>query len=269
MIAQPFKTLWNNRSLAVQITQRVVLTRTRGSYLGILWQLLTPLFMMSLYTFVFGYLLQGSFHPDDNESPLLYGLGIYIGLAYLGLFTDTFNQATIAITSHPNMVKKVVFPLHLIPFAYFFTALLPSLVGLIIALSAIFAIQGSVPFEALYIPLIYLPMAGIALGLSWILAAFGVYLRDLSHFMQILSQLAFWTSGIFFSASILLDYPVLWNILKWNPILHAIDQTRSLLLWNTPLDFQWIFYLYALAIAFFYVGYSIFNELKSGFADVI
>lgn len=270
LLTAPFRQFWTHRSLVAEMTRRIILLRTRGSYLGMLWQLMIPLMMMSLYTFVFGILLRGSFaeSPPDSSS-LLFGIGIYIGLTFLGLVTDAFNMGPTAITAHPNFVKKVVFPLEILPFAYFASSLIPFMVAVLLFTVAILGILGSIPPGLLLLPFVAIPVMLLALGIYWILAAVNVFIRDLGQVTQIFSQVAFWTSGIFFSASVLHDFPVLWNILKWNPILQSIDMSRKLLLWETPLNGQALLYLYIIGVVFFYVGYFVFRELKDGFADIM
>lgn len=268
-LSHPFRLIWNERHIALQFSERMVLQRTKGSLLGFFWQVLTPIAMMLLYTFIFGVLLQGSFHPDRNESPLLYGLGIYLGLALLGIFTDVLNQSPTAIVSHTNLVKKVIFPLPLLPLAYLAASLIPALISLILAIVVICAVTQSIPSGLFWIPVIWLPLVGIAAGLGWLLSAITVYFRDVNQVTPIASQLAFWISGIFFPASALYAFPVIWNLLKWNPILQGIDQMRNVMLWQAPVQLHWVVYLYLLAVVCFYGGFYVFQGLRKGFADVM
>lgn len=269
LLSEPFRLLWNERHLAAQFSQRVILQRTRGSFLGFIWQIVTPLIMMVLYTFIFGILLGGSFHPERDESSILYGLGIYLGLALLNLFTETFNQGPQAILSHANLVKKVIFPLPLLPLSYLAAALVPAGVSLLLATGAILYMTGTVPAGIGWIPVIWLPLIFTAAGIGWILSALSVYFRDLNQVTPIISQLAFWISGIFFPASALWEFPLIWDILKWNPILQAIEQMRNVLLWQNPVEGMWVAYLYILGFATFYAGFFLFQGLRKGFADIL
>lgn len=268
-LTAPFSLIWKERHIALQFSQRMVLQRTKGSALGFLWQVLTPIAMMLLYTFIFGILLQGSFHPGQDENPVLYGLGIYLGLALLGIFTDTLNQSPISIISHTNLVKKVIFPLPLLPLAYLAASLIPAIISLLLAVLTICLITQSIPVGILWIPIIWTPLVFIAAGLGWMLSAVTVYFRDLNQVTPIASQLAFWISGIFFAASELYAFPVIWNILKWNPILQGIDQMRNVMLWEAPVQLHWVAYLYMLAAVCFYGGFYLFQGLRRGFADVM
>ncbi|MCC5835407.1 MAG: ABC transporter permease [Opitutales bacterium] len=268
-LTQPFQLLWRDRHIALQFSERMVLQRTKGSLLGFFWQVLTPIAMMLLYTFIFGILLQGSFYPDRDESPMLYGLGIYLGLALLGIFTDMLNQSPTAIVSHTNLVKKVIFPLPLLPIAYLAASLIPAIISLVLAITAICLVTQSIPAGILWIPVIWLPLVFIAAGMGWLLSAATVYFRDINQITPIASQLAFWISGIFFPASDLYEFPLIWNLLKWNPILQGIDQMRNVMLWGTAVQIHWILYLYVLAAVCFYGGFYVFQGLRKGFADVM
>ena len=265
----PVLNLWSARELVSQFTRRTILQRTQGSFLGVLWQLLQPLLMMSLYTVVFGVIFQGGFSNSPESLPVLYGIGIYIGLNLLGLINESIGMSPLMIISEPGLVKKVVFPLEIIPLSGVAYPLCQTVSGLI--LSSIFLmLLGIYPtVDWLFIPVIVIPVFLLAVGLSWMISSISVYVRDLTHLMNLITQVMFWTSGIFFNAQMVQEYPRIWMILKWNPILLGIDELRSILLWNSGLHWNRVFYLYVVGIVFWTLGFQVFSRLRQRFADVM
>lgn len=268
-LSDPFVLVAKHFELVRQFSIRSVEERTRGSALGVLWTLLVPFILMCLYTFVFGILFQGSFHPEEREDPLVFGIGIYIGLAILGLVNESMGQAPTAVLSQANLVKKVVFPVEVLPLTSVTFPALQMLSGLVIAGVALVVIGHSPSMAWFWIPILVFPLALFAVGLSWLLSSLSVYFRDIAQVTRILTQVLFWASGIFFAAHTVKAYPVAWAVLKWNPILLVIDEVRNVMIWGLPVSEVRVLYLYALGICMFYFGFYVFSRLKRGFADVI
>ena len=259
--------MWKNAELIRQFSLRSITQRTRGTVLGMLWQLLYPLLMMGLYTLVFGVIVKGGFSNSEDTSNLAYGLGIYIGLNLLSLINDSIGQSPYLIVSEPNLVKKVVFPLEIIPFSSMTFSVCQSVSGLILACIAL-VFLGSAPAPGwLLLPVVVLPLIVMATGLAWLISSISVYIRDLSHLTGLITQVIFWTSGIFYSAEMVQQYPGVWDVMKWNPVLLGIDEARKILLWNEALNWTRILYIYGVAIVIWYLGYQVFSGLRKGFAD--
>jgi lipopolysaccharide transport system permease protein len=268
-LIQPFRTLYRNRGLAWQFCLRVVLQRTRGSFFGVLWQLFIPLFMMSLYTLVFGVLFQGSFNRDNPENPLLYGIGIYLGLSLLGLLNDTIGQAPFSIVGSPNLVKKVVFPLEILPLSSAAFPLGQTIAGLLLGGIALSFLGHPPGLDWLWIPVLVAPVLLTSVGLAWLVGSLSVYFRDLSHFMSVVTQVLFWSSGIFYAVHTVQEYPVIWNILKWNPMLLVIEEVRNIMIWSIAPTPRRVLYLYAVGLVCWYAGFHAMARLRKGFADVL
>ena len=192
--------LWQHRELLWQFTLRNVELRHRGSHLGLIWSFLNPLLMLGLYVMVFGYIFGGKFGIVPNETRVDYALGIFAGLTLLHFISEILTTSPAIIVGNPNFVKKVVFPLEILPAAAVGAALFHLLISLGLALAAV-AIAG-VPFSAaaLWLPVILLPLVLLGLGVAWFFSALGVFLRDIGQIMQFLSMALMWCSGVFFSA---------------------------------------------------------------------
>lgn len=261
--------IWRNRDLAWQFSKRVILERTRGSVLGTLWQLLTPLLMMGLYTLVFGVLFKGSFHPDKSENSLVYGIGIYIGLSILNILNETLGQAGHAILGSPNLVKKVVFPLELLPLTSAAFPLVQSVVGLILAGISLTIIGYPADFHWFLIPVLVAPIIMMSVGIAWMVGSLSVYFKDLVHVIGLLTQVLFWSSGIFYAAHAVQAYPAAWMVLKWNPVLLVIEEVRNVMLWGADISIKRMVYAYCVGFVLWFFGFELFKRLKRGFADIM
>lgn len=259
----------NSGELLQQLTLREISESIKGSALGILWLVFGPLLSMGLYLVVFGLLFGGSFGRVEDESSISYAVGIYIGLSMVNLINDTIGKSTANLHRHSNLIKKVVFPLELLPvvqvlgtaFKLSINACLWLIMGMVF---------GSVlSWEILYLPLIVIPVIGIALGLSAGISALSVYFRDLQQLTNVMTQIVFWSSGVFYSSLKVMEIPQIWAVLKWNPVLLAIENIRDIVLWGISPDLGQIAYLFGVAALSLAAGFFLFARLKSGFSDFL
>jgi lipopolysaccharide transport system permease protein len=267
-----FAPLWRNRALLWQFALRSIHVRHKGSYLGILWQVLTPLLMLGLYTFVFGVLLHGRFGVVASETSADYALGIFLGFTLYGLVADCMGAAPNVVFDNANLVKKVVFPVEILPASMALSMFYSFLVGMVLFGIGDVCFGPDLTAQALWFPVILLPLILLAAGLAWLIGALGVYFRDIQNLMQFLTTALFYVSGIFFSASSAgagTKARVAIEVLRWNPIFLAIDLSRAVTLWGKTPDFGEMAYLYGVCLAVFFAGYALFMRLKPGFADVM
>lgn len=262
--------LARRRDLWWQFTVRTVEMKHRGSYLGMVWSVLSPLLMLGLYTVMFGVIFGGQFHAIPNETKLDYALGLFLGLILFNLLAETAAIAPILIVSNPNLVKKVVFPLEILPFAQLGSSVFNFLItfGLLLV-GAVTLGHGLTAQGLLWMPLIVLPHLLLCAGLGLFLAAFGVFFRDVQHVVQFLTQVLLYASAIFFSPSLICQLPGAWMVLRWNPLLQTVNLARNALLWHTPVSLLALAYTYAAGAAVFAVGFWLFRKMQPAFADVI
>lgn len=266
-LTQAISDLFLQRHILWQFTKRDIQLQTRGTTLGFAWWILNPLLMLGLYTVVFGMVMGGHFPENNQNNPYNYPLGIFIGLALLGLVNECFGQSTFAIISKPNLVEKVVFPTELLSMAQAGSSILRMAINLVLAVIGIVIIGPGLTWESLYLPILLLPLIMIAVGFGWAGSAIGVYFRDSQHIVSFLTSLLFYASGVFYSASKVPE-PVM-HYLRFNPMIHAVAEARKVMLWHTPPDWHIIAYLYLCGLGVFVGGLYIFQRLKGGFADVI
>jgi len=266
--------LWNNPSLqrAIwwQFTVRAVEMKHRGSTLGFIWAVLNPLLMAALYVVVFGVIFNGRFGALPDETGLDYALGVFLGLVLFHLVTETLGAAPTFIVGQPNLVKKVVFPLEVLPLAQLGAFWFHALVSLALFLAASVALGRGVSVSGLaWLPVILLPHLLLTLGLGWLLAAFGVFFRDIAQVTPLVAQVLLWTSAIFFPPTVFAHYPWAWSILKWNPVLHTIDLARHAVLWDQPVNLARLGYTWAAGVLVCLAGVAFFRATKRSFPEAL
>ena len=264
--AEMVASLWRNRSLIHVSAKREVLGRYRGSALGLLWSFFNPLFMLMVYTFVFSEVFKARWSAG-NESKTEFVLVLFAGLMVFNMFADCINRAPVLILSNPNYVKKVVFPLEILPFVGLLSSLYHMLISLGVWLVAHLFLSGVPHATVLLLPLVIVPFALFIMGLSWALASLGVFLRDVSQFIGVVVTAQMFMSPIFYPASALPESYR--HILYLNPLTPVIEMTRDVLYWGKQPDFV-VLALYWLATgAIAWLGFAWFQKTRKGFADVI
>ncbi|AOS45006.1 Teichoic acid translocation permease protein TagG [Lacunisphaera limnophila] len=260
--------LWQHRELLRQFTLRNVELRHKGSHLGLIWSFLNPLLLLGLYVLVFGYIFGGRFKPADvAESRVEYALVIFLGLAIHHFIAEVLAVAPSLILNSPNFVKKVVFPLEILPAACVGSAALHFLITL--GLVLIGALLTGVPLHAgvLWLPVLLLPVLLAAYGLALGLGALGVFWRDVAQIVQFASLVLLFASAVFYPLAKI--PPDAWVFLKFNPLLLTIEAARGLVFWDRPLNLRHLGYLYAFGTVACLLGATLFQRLRGGFADVL
>jgi lipopolysaccharide transport system permease protein len=267
VLFSPFLALWRQRSLLLQFTLRNVELRHKGSHLGLVWSVLNPLLMLGLYVFVFGYVFGGSFREIPNETRLDYALAIFLGLTLFHLVAEILGNAAGIIAANPNFVKKVVFPLEVLPAAQVGASAFHMGISFSLVVLGIATVGPGLSLNSLWMPLIILPLVLLALGLAWFLAAAGVFFRDLGQIVGVLSIGIMFASAIFYPSSQI--PPTAWAILKFNPILLAVELARDSLMWHHAINLNHLGYLWVIGIGGGVGGYWCFRRLAPAFADVL
>ncbi len=259
-----------HRELLWQFLIRKVKAQHRGSYLGAFWLVANPLLMLGLYTFVFGVVFGGRFGVKPGETTLDYAFGVFLGLTVLNLFSATLGSAPGIIVGQPNFVKKVVFPLEVLPLAQVGVLAYNMLISLGLCLVGVTLLGSGLSWQALWIPVALAPVLLLTMGMAWLLSALGVFLRDVNHVTQFLGMVALYSSGVFYSASNAREAsPEFWEVLKWNPLIHVIECLRRVTLWEQDLNFLHLGYVWGAGILTFLLGAYVFQALRPDFADVL
>lgn len=257
---------WRNRNLIKTMIVREVAGRYRGSVMGLLWSFFNPLFMLAVYTFVFSVVFQARW-GEGSGSRTEFALLLFAGLIVFNLFAECINRAPSLILSNVNYVKKVVFPLEILPWMALGAAFFHALVSLSVWLLAYVFFLGVPHITVLFLPLVFLPLVLFIVGLSWGLASLGVYLRDVSQFIGIVTTVMLFLSPIFYPVSALPEKYR--NLLMINPLYPIIEQTRDVLFWGTLPDMSvWLICLLG-AVVLAWLGFVWFQKTRKGFADVL
>lgn len=258
--------LWRHRELIKASAKREVLGRYRGSTMGLLWSFFNPLFMLAVYTFVFSEVFKARWSAG-SESKSEFALVLFAGLMVFNLFAECINRAPGLIITNVNYVKKVVFPLEILPFVAMLSALFHGAVSLGVWLLAYQVLLGIPHPTVFFLPLVIIPFILFIMGLSWMLASLGVYLRDVSQFISILTTVIMFLSPIFYPASTL---PEAYRYLIYvNPLTPVIEQTRALLYFGMPLDFTMLAAYWLASFIIAWLGFAWFQKTRKGFADVL
>lgn len=258
--------LWRNRELIKASAKREVLGRYRGSVMGILWSFFNPLFMLAVYTFVFSVVFNARWSTGGG-SQTEFALVLFAGLIMFNLFSESINRAPGLILSNVNYVKKVVFPLEILPAVTLLSALFHGLISLGVWLLAYLVFFGQPHATVLYLPFIILPFVLFILGLSWALASLGVFLRDVSQVIGIITTVLMFLSPIFYPATALPETYRHWLYL--NPLTPVVEQTRDVLFWGKAPDFALLGLYWMATAAIAWLGFAWFQKTREGFADVL
>lgn len=258
-----------NRALIHLLARRDVAERYRGSYLGILWSLITPLVMLVIYTTVFSVVFNAKpWGPGGHDSALDFGLTLFAGLICFQIFADVVTRAPTLITSRPNYVKRVVFPLETLPIMSLYAALIQAGISCLVLLIAWGIVYETVSTTIWLTPLTVLPICILALALGWVFSALGVFVRDVAHPVGIGIQALVFMSGVFFSMDALPS--TFAQVLTWlNPLVMMIENCRRTLIWGTMPDWKWWGIGMAEALALVSLGFWWFMKSRKAFADVI
>jgi lipopolysaccharide transport system permease protein len=258
---------WRYAGLIRQFVMQEFQARYRQSVLGVLWAFLTPLLMLGVYTLVFRFVFRLRWGGADTDSNLSFALQMYAGLAVFNFFAECVNRAPRLVLDQPHLVKKVIFPLEILAWVNALAALVHLAVALLLLLLFGAWDRGALPLSVLALPLVWLALLPLCVGLGWLLAAIGTYVRDVSQVLGLLVSLMMFLSPIFFPLEALPAAVRPWMFL--NPLALTISQTRRVLL-----DGQWpdwpplaIHLIACCAIAM--LGAAFFRLARKGFADVV
>ncbi|WP_410209794.1 ABC transporter permease [Aquirhabdus sp.] len=259
--------LWHNRQLIFQMARRDVIGRYKGSVFGLAWSFFNPIFLLVIYTFVFSVVFQSRWGTDPNESKTQFAIVLFSGMIVHGLFSEVLNRSSGLILSNKNYVKRVVFPLEILPVIEICAALFHSMISLGVLLCAYAIFNGNIQWTVIFVPLVFLPLIILTLGISWFLASLGLYVRDMGQTVSILTMVLMFMSPVFYPVSRLPPEFQPW--LLANPLTFIIEQAREVIIWGHLPDFTGLLIYTGVAILIAWLGFAWFQKTRKGFADVI
>ncbi len=261
----PVAAVWRHRGLIRSMVGRDILGRYRGSFGGMFWTVLNPLLLMLTYFFVFGIVLRARFGNDPSRA----GFALYFlaGMLPWLPFAEAAGRAPFVVLENRNFVKKLVFPVEILPVNLVLAGLVTELFALGIFAAGLLAARGGVPVEVLWLPALLVPQLLFTAGVSWLLAALGVYVRDLGQVNGFLLTLWFFLTPICYPVEALPHEAM--PLLQKNPLFVLVAGYRAIFLEHQPPAFGPLWKLWLVALAAFFLGHACFYKLKKNFADVI
>lgn len=262
------KSILLNRNLILQMTKREVIGRYKGSIMGMTWSFFNPILLLVVYTFVFSEIFKSRWGGSDgDDSKTQFAVVLFVGMIFLNLFNDVLNRAPNLILANTNYVKKVIFPLEILPIISMGSALFHAMISLFVLLAAIILFNGYIHWTAVYIPLIFLPLIIITTGLTWILASVGVFLRDVGQTISIITIILTFLSPVFYPINAV---PEKFRFLIMaNPLTFIIEQARDSLIWGHPPNWIGLIIYNIAALTVAWIGFIWFQKTRKGFADVL
>ncbi len=262
------RSLWCHRGLLLLMTKRSVQERYRGSMLGLLWVLSMPLFLLIIYTFVFSVIFKARTGGELQSSKVAFAMTLFCGLTVYNIFSESLGAATSVIRGNQNYVKKVVFPLDILPVVGVLSAAFFGVAWFtILLLGLCVAMPQSLTVHAFCLPIVVVPLLFFCAGVAWFISSMSVYIRDTQHAVDVFLRLLFFMTPIIYSIDQVPD--LFRRVLYLNPLTHAVNQVRRILIFGQPVQWLSLLLFAIFSLVVFQFGYIWFMKTRKGFADVL
>lgn len=262
-----FSSTWKHKELILKMTHREIIGRYRGSMIGLAWSFFNPLLMLMVYTFVFSVVFNAKWGTEASDSKGEFAVILFTGMIIFNIFSECVNRAPGLMIANANYVKKIVFPLEVVPWVALGNAIFHALISLLILLLAQLLIIGHIPWTIITLPVVLLPFMASLMGAMWILAAVGVYIRDLGQLMGVITTVLMFTSPLFFPLSALPE--AMQPYLALNPLAYFIEETRSVVIFGNLPSVRAFVLASCFSLLLLGIGFSFFQKTRKGFADVL
>jgi len=261
------RSLLQHRQLILQMIKRDVIGRYQGSVMGLAWSFLNPIVMLAVYTFVFSVVFKSRWGVGGDESKTQFALVLFVGMIVHGLFAEVLNRAPSVILSNVNYVKRVVFPLEILPVITMGAALFHSVISLLVLLGAFIVFNGYLHWTVIFMPLVLLPFIVLTLGIAWMLTSLGVFVRDIGQTIGIVVTVMMFLSPVFYPVTALPEE--FRPFLMANPLTFIIEQSREVMIWGHLPDFTGVALYTIESCVVAWLGFAWFQKTRKGFADVL
>lgn len=261
------RNLWRQRGLIMHMTKRDVIGRYKGSVMGVLWSLFNPLFLLVIYTFVFSVVFKARWGAGPVESKSEFAILLFVGMIVHALFAETLSRAPGLILNNVSYVKKIVFPLEILPAVAICAALFHALVSVFVLAVVFIVLNGYLQWTAVFLPLVLLPMMVLTLGIAWGLASLGVFLRDVAQPIGLIMTALLFASPVFYPLTALPEFIRPWLML--NPLTFVIEQARAVLIFGQLPNWTGMAIYSLVSVVIAWMGYAWFQKTRKGFANVL
>jgi lipopolysaccharide transport system permease protein len=262
-----FASLSDQRNLVWQMTKRSIAGRYKGTIAGIGWSMITPLLLLVIYTFVFGVVFSARWRQSPEMGIGGFAIFLYSGLILHAVLADCVNKAPHLILNHVSYVKKMVFPIEILAWVTVGGALFHLLIGFFVLIAAQLILNNSLAWTAILFPVVFTPLIMIAVGMTWLLAAVGVYVRDINQITGLISTGLLFLAPVFYPVSRIPETLQPWLYL--NPLTFVIEQGRSVLLLGEQPNWIGLFLYTLVSLVIAQIGFWLFQRTRRGFADVL
>jgi lipopolysaccharide transport system permease protein len=261
------RNLLRHRSLIGQFVRREIGGRYRGSWLGLLWSFLNPLLLLTMFTFVFGVVFRARWPQHGSGRLSEFAVVLFCGMLVLTVFGECLVRAPAMMVNATNYVKRVVFPLEILPVVSLGSALFHGLVGLVVLVAAHLVVSRTIHWTLLLVPLVAVPLVFLILGVSWLVTSLGVFFRDLHQVMGLMVQALTFLTPVFYPVEALPEG--LRPLMRLNPLTHVVENLRRVVLWGLLPEWRALALWTLVSGALMMAGYAWFMKTKRAFADVL
>jgi lipopolysaccharide transport system permease protein len=262
---EPWHALFRSRKLIQLMVKRDLLGRYKGSFAGVLWTVVNPLALLFIYWLVFSVILRVRLGPESK--PIDFVFYVLTGLLPWMAFSEALIRSNTCILENSSLVKKVVFPLEILPVNTALSSGFNSLVGIGLLILIVWGNRGSLPWTVILLPMMFVPQLLLTVGFGWFLAGLGVFVRDTNHVIGLVLTVWMFLCPIVYPETFVPKTLVPW--FRLNPFLPVVTGYRSVLIKGAPPDtYPWL-YLLGTSVLIFFLGYFWFSRTKKAFADVV
>jgi len=258
--------LVRNRELLWALSKREIAARFKGSYGGLSWYVIQNLLLLALYSFVFGSLFKSRWAQGEHVQGN-YTIALFTGLILFNIFAECINRAPTLILSNANYVKKVVFPLEILPVIQLVTAVFNAIIAIFVLVAMAIFLNAPMHWQGLWIPVILLPLLILILGLSWFLAALGTYVRDVNQVVALVISATMFLSPLFYQISTLPQKAR--PYIRLNPLTIPMEEARGALMFGELPDFEVLAIYLGISLVLAALGFAFFQKARKGFPDVL
>ena len=259
------KVFWEHRSLLFTLVKHQLSLRYAGTVLGLIWSVLTPLLMLSVYSFVFSVIFHARWEGMDGS--IGFALMVFCGLIPFYAVVDILAYSPRLFRTQSNLIKKMIFPMELLPSVSVITALFHMAISLVLLVFFYLGTGMSLRMTILFLPLVLVPTLFWGIGLSILFSLVGVFIRDIAHLVQFIAGLFLFLSPVFYSSD-RVPQGLRW-ILNVNPLTHLIEWIRSVLTPGADLPILSFVLLTIVGGIVFIISFQVLLRYKSEVVDGI
>lgn len=263
----PFIIIFKHRALIFRLSRREILSKYKGSIFGLSWSVIYPILMLGVYTFVFSIVFKARWDSVGSTPKGEFAIILFAGLIIFNFFVECITRSPNLIFENPSYVKKVIFPLEILSITAILTAFFQFIINFGILILFLVIYQNNINFSIILVPIVLFPLIFACIGMSWILASLGVFIRDVHQVIQVISQVLIFLCPVFYSVEML---PKMFRIIIYlNPLTYVINQFRDIVLWNTIPNINFLIMTWASSIIIFLSGFYWFRYTRKAFADIV